>query len=515
MAAPSRLTKNTSYLTMAYIIQKMLTLVYFVIVARVYGPVGQGQYSASLALAALFAVLTDLGLSFVLTREVARKPERASALLSQALLFRMLMGILIFAVTMLFVWGRGYSDQMILLVALAGIATWFDMISTPCWAVFRGLQRLQYESTSVLMVTAIMVGMGSTVALLHGPLYLLIVGILISSVVSCFYAFMLLRRKAQVFVKLKFDRSLMGQILIWAAPFAVAAIASRIYTYVDAVMLQRIAGDAHAGWYSAANKIVLALQFIPAALAAAVYATMSAQFENDTRLVGRTYSLATYYLMLLVIPMGMGLATLAPYFISVVGGQEYTQSIPVLQVLSIALVSSFLIFPLGSLLAAINKQKQNSIILTIAGLINVGINIFLIPRWQEVGAAWASSITYTFILIASLVLTWQLWKDYKKYLIVSFLKMTTAATIMAGAIIVIQQTLSTSIAVLLNTAHIPPTGVIHAIINALLYVFIGAIVYGGVLLLLRGITIKQIRDGIHAIIKKDEPHYEESPSRNA
>ncbi|MEK7102929.1 MAG: hypothetical protein AAB870_01120, partial [Patescibacteria group bacterium] len=61
----------------------------------------------------------------------------------------------------------------------------------------------------------------------------------------------------------------------------------------------------------------------------------------------------------------------------------------------------------------------------------------------------------------------------------------------------------------------PPTGVIHAIINALLYVFIGAIVYGGVLLLLRGITIKQIRDVIHAIIKKDEPHYEESPSRNA
>ncbi len=500
---------------MAYIIQKMLTLGYFVIVARVYGPAGQGQYSASLAFAGLFAVLTDLGISFVLTREVARRPERASELLNQALLFRMVMGILIYAITMLLVWWWGYSTQMIVLVALAGIATWFDLIATPCWAVFRGLQRLQYESTSVLMVTGIMVGMGSTVALLHGPLYLLIVAILISSVLSFFYALTLLKRKAQIRVTLKFDRVLMRQILIWAAPFAVAAIASRIYTYTDAVMIQRMAGDAHAGWYSAANKIVLALQFIPSALAAAVYATMSSQFENDKRLVGRTYSLATYYLMLLVIPMGVGLAALAPYLISVVGGAEYTRSIPVLQVLSVALVSSFLIFPLGSLLAASNQQKHNSIILSIAGVINVGINLFLIPQWQEVGAAWASSITYTFILVASLILTWRLWKDYKKFLIMSLLKMTVAAAVMAGVIIEMQHFLSTRITDMLSSLHIP-VGVMHSVLHALIYVFVGAVVYGGTLLVLQGISIKQIHDVIKAVVKKDEPTtYEESPTRNA
>lgn len=514
MAAPSSLTKNTSYLTMAYIIQKVLTLGYFIVVARVYGPVGQGQYSASLAFVALFAVLVDLGISSVLTREVARRPERADQLLSQALLFRMVAGVVMYVATLFVLWGAGDPSHMVLLVLLAGVATWFDMLSTPCWAVFRGLQRLRYEAISVLIITAIMVGMGVTVALLHGPLYLLVVAIVLASTFNFFFALVLLAEKAQIHVRFVYDHAIMRQILIWTAPFAVGVIASRIYTNIDVNMLQRMVGDAHAGWYSAANKIVLALQFIPAAMAAAVYAPMSAQFENDKHQMGRTFAMATYYLMLLVIPIGVGLAVLAPYFISIIGGGAYERSVPVLRVLSIALVSAFLIFPIGSLQAASNRQKQNGIIMCFAAILNVGLNLFLIPRLQEVGAAWTSAFTYTFILIVSIIFTWGLWKDRAKFLAISLIKMIIASAGMAGAIFGIEKIYGHTITEFV-LSHVINKPEVAAIIHALGSIVLGAVVYGVVLLLLRGITWGQMRDVVYSILQKDESPYEKNTSRNA
>lgn len=499
---------------MAYIIQKALTLGYFIIVARMYGPAGQGQYSAALAFTALFAVAVDLGISSVLTREVARHPEKANILLGQALLFRMVVGLIVYGATLLVLWGIGDSSHIILLVALAGIASWFDMLATPCWAVFRGLQRLQFESSSVLIVTGIMVGMGTTVALLHGPLYLLIVAIVLSSVFNFFYAVILLRKKANIYVSLSYQHVIMRQILIWSAPFAVGVIASRIYTNIDINLLARMAGDAHAGWYSAANKIVLALQFIPAAMAAAVYAPMSAQFETDKHQMGRTYAMATYYLMLLVIPIGVGLAVLAPYFISIIGGSEYVQSVPVLQILSIALVSAFLIFPLGSLQAASNRQKQNGIIMAVAAVLNVMLNLILIPRYQEVGAAWTSAFTYTFILVVSVIFTWKLWRSRIKFLLSSFIKMLIASAGMAGVILGIER-LYGSVINQYVLSHIINKQEVVSIMHALGSIMVGAMVYGLLLLLLRGITLRQIRDVTHSILQKDEPlAYEKNSPHN-
>ena len=78
--------KNTFYLLVAYAYQKVVALFYFIILARYLGADNFGKYTFAISFTALFAVLIDVGLFAVLTREIARDKEKTKSYFSSALL---------------------------------------------------------------------------------------------------------------------------------------------------------------------------------------------------------------------------------------------------------------------------------------------------------------------------------------------------------------------------------------------------------------------------------------------
>ena len=72
MLTARRITANTSFFMVALIFQKLLSFVYFTILARSLGAEGIGQYFFAISFATMFSVLIDLGLSPVLIREVSK-----------------------------------------------------------------------------------------------------------------------------------------------------------------------------------------------------------------------------------------------------------------------------------------------------------------------------------------------------------------------------------------------------------------------------------------------------------
>lgn len=470
-------SRNAFYLTLAYVIQKILTLGYFVLVARAYGPADQGRYSTALAFASLFAVAVDLGFASMVTREIARNPTKAASYFSQIFLVRLFLGVIVYGLLVVSAHLLGYPEGTLQMIYLTGIAMLMDMLSTACWAVWRGLHNLSYEAQSVVITTLVMVTIGVGGIYLHMPVEFLAIGLLAASATNVMYGYSLLVKRGGISVSWRMDWSLVSALFTLAIPFALAAVCSRIYTFSDVALLSKLAGDEHAGWYSAANKMVLALQFLPAAVSASIFPAMSAAHATSVG-VERTFFRAFRYLLLLVAPMAAGIMVLAYPIVATFYGDRYLPSAVLLQVLSFALVFAFLIFPLGALMAAVNRQKANTKILFFAAIINVGGNLLLIPRYGALGAAIVSSATYITIFVIEMVIMYPYWRSLSSEMGLLITRVFFASGVMAVTVWFARDVLPVIVAVGL-----------------------GAVVYAFLALALKIIALAEVR-GVLELIKK-------------
>jgi O-antigen/teichoic acid export membrane protein len=103
-------------------------------------------------------------------------------------------------------------------------------------------------------------------------------------------------------------------------------------------------GDAVVGWYNAAYRLVMGLQFIPLALVGAIYPILSRYHSisaKDNLMI--VYEKAFKLLSMLAIPLGIGTSLLADRIIIFLYGNNFSNSIIALQIL-IWVVSLFFIY---------------------------------------------------------------------------------------------------------------------------------------------------------------------------
>src|SRR3989338_10171951 len=82
------IAKNTAFMTGASIAQKIISFVYFTLIARSIGVEGTGKYFLALSFTTIFVVFVDLGLSNVLVREAAKVRNNIQKYLSTILSVR-------------------------------------------------------------------------------------------------------------------------------------------------------------------------------------------------------------------------------------------------------------------------------------------------------------------------------------------------------------------------------------------------------------------------------------------
>ncbi|MBI2645331.1 flippase [Candidatus Uhrbacteria bacterium] len=439
MVTKVSMTKNSFYSLSSTAIQKALTFIYFIIVARYFGPEDQGRYSTALAFAALFSVFIDIGMSAALTRETAREPHKAGSLVSQMFLYRILFGVVIYGVTVLLAYAFHYSPELIRFITITAFAAVIDVICTSCWAVFRGFQNLKYEAYGGILAIAVMVFFGSLAMILHLPLIYLVYAVLAGSGVNFLYVLFLIVFQCKLSISLRPDWVLLKRLFFISLPFAGAAIFSRVYTFSDIAILTRVSGEAYAGWYSAASKIILALNMIPAAISASIYPAMSEYFTTSPHRLGKTYIRATTFLLAISIPSAVGLSVLSQPIVLTFYNSSYLPTAAVLSVLSGALIFCFLSFPVGALLAASDKQIRNTILFGGAAVINVVLNIFLSKHYQAVGTAYASVATYSFLFFAGFLWIRAYWKEYSRELFGIAGKVCASAAVMALALFIFRE----------------------------------------------------------------------------
>ncbi|MEY4744189.1 MAG: hypothetical protein RL272_134 [Candidatus Parcubacteria bacterium] len=468
----TRVAKNTAYLVAAFVGQKILSFVYFTLAARAVGVSGAGKYVAATAFTTIFSIFVDLGLSNVLVREVAKFKERAGELLSNVLGIKAVLALATVAVATVVARLLGYPEETLVMIGIASGVMVLDSIHLVFYAVMRGFQDLRFEAVGV--VTGQFVTIVSGAIFIFGmrlPLPFLIVALLLGSAWNVLWSTWAVTRRFGVKVSLRLDRHIVRFLAGVVLPFALAGVFSRVYSYIDSVMLSRLAADAEVGVYGVAYKLSFAFQFLPMSFAAAVYPAMAEYYVSDRKRLGVVFAESMKYLLVVVMPLAFGIATLAEPIVLRVYGRAFAGAVAPLQILIFSLIFAFLYWPGGSLLNACDRQAQNTGIMGVTMVVNIILNAFLIPRFGAPGAAF-SALVGNLVLWAGVMLAAGKLAVYdRKAFAMTAVKIAFAGSFMALSITILKPFLP-----------------------LLLLIPAGGLVYVVVLVGMGGVTLKEVKD---------------------
>lgn len=446
----SNIAKNTSYFTLALILQKVFSFTYFTIIARALGPEDLGKYYFAISFTTIFSIFIDLGLSSVLTREIARDNLKTNKLLGTVLGLKIPLAIVSTLLTLLIVNISyfNYPQTTIYLVYISAISMVLDSFTGTFFAVIRGHHNLKYESIGSVIFQLIVLGFGITVLKLNMGLLWQMGALAMASIFNFLYSGILIMIKYGAKMIPVFESKLIKLMMGIALPFGIYGIFQRVYTYFDSVLLSILAGDKYVGIYQIAFKIIFALQFLPLAFTASLFPALSSYWANNRDQLKITFERAMNYLIIISLPISFGIASIADKIV-LLFKSGYTEATLPLQINMAGLLFLFLGYPVGSLLNACDKQKVNTVNMGITVVLSVLLNLYLIRVFQAVGASITVAVTNFFMFCLGFYWVPKILGEWPSGIIKILYKALLATLIMACTTILLKSYLNIFVVVLI------------------------------------------------------------------
>ena len=394
------LTRNTFYLTIASVGQKLVAFVYFLFVARILQPEKTGMYFLAVSIAMVFSSIADLGITPVVIRELAKTPEKITYIVQRALALKIPFLLIGYGCTIITAVVLGYQTEVIVLTAISGLSLLIDSIHLLLYGLLRSQQQLRYEAIGVCLGQVLVAVVGGCVLILYPSIGLLLGALVLGSVLNVLLSSRIVYKLfgKQLFFPV-WDSHFVKPFFRMAFPFALAAIFVKVYSYIDTILLSQFLDTTVVGLYSIAYKFTYAFQCLPLAFIAAFYPKISWSLVHDREGLPNLLRRSFWYMALLVTPLVLGLWLIAKPAVLLVG-TSYADAAPILSVLVFALVPIFLDFPLGSLLNASGNQMTKTMIMGCTMMVNVISNLILIPKFEALGAAYSALISFSFMFVA-------------------------------------------------------------------------------------------------------------------
>lgn len=197
----------------------------------------------------------------------------------------------------------------------------------------------------------------------------------------------------------------------FTAPRAAAGVAQLGLQRLDIIMVAALAGLGPAAVYTVATRFVIVGQMASGAVGQSVQPRAAAAMAAGEPASARAlYQASTAWIVALTWPVYMGVGLLADWYLRLFGG-EYVNGDArlVVWILVPAMMFSSACGVVDSMLAMAGKTSWQLIDVSISLLVNVGLNLALIPSMGVVGAAIAWSAA---VLVNNLIPLAQLWRTF-------------------------------------------------------------------------------------------------------
>jgi O-antigen/teichoic acid export membrane protein len=203
----------------------------------------------------------------------------------------------------------------------------------------------------------------------------------------------------------------------------------------------------------------MAVTLIPSVFGAVLLPTIAEQFgKGDMEKVRRIYLTSARYLMMLAIPLAAGGIALSRPIINLLYGPAYAPAVILMQIVFVPFAAASIGNAAASVILGINQPSFVLKVGSLLALLNVGLNLWLIPRYGMLGAAMASSVPR--ILALPIYIIFASRKIRAAWPLVDTIKISAASCFMGLTLFALQTHLSAALGVILG---IPLGVVLYAI----------------------------------------------------
>ncbi len=397
----STIGKNLLSLYVLQFANNILPLVTIPYLVRVLGPEPFGAVAFTQSLMAYLEIVIGFGFDYTATRRIAvhrDEPELLNRIVSSVWAAKALLCVICFALMVLLIWSvPKLREVSLLLFILYGNAV--SNVLFPGW-LYTGLERM--VKISVICLSLRIIASLGIFVFIHRPEdYIIYAGLLslqtvVSGIVGCCYAFKILKIRL---VKPSIPE--VRQVLSEGWAMFLSSAAMSFYTSGNAFILGITTNYLVVGYYSAAEKIVVAVLKLYVPIAQALYPRFS-------KLAADSKELTLFWarrMLIIMSSFGFTLSVIlfvgAPFFVRLLLGPDYEASITVMRILSPLpfIISISHVFGVQVLLP-LRHDKAILIFICLAGLLNVGLAFLLSPLWGAGGMALAVLISEAFITIS-------------------------------------------------------------------------------------------------------------------
>jgi O-antigen/teichoic acid export membrane protein len=382
------LARDATHLSIAQGLRLFIQGAYFILIARSLGPDAYGAFVTLVAMAGILGPFSGMGTPNLFIKNVRSGKRDAAECWGNGLLLTTVSGLLfsLLMVAIKFVLHLSTGVFGLLIVCISDLV--FVKVTELAAFGFAASNRMKENSILTVVISVLrLAGIGVMVVTLHKvSLQQWTLVYLLTSVLGTLYVMV---KGTRMWGRPRVKLSALREDIAEGVFFSIASSATTVYNDIDKVMLSKLSDFASTGIYAAAYRIIDVSMSPVRSLVGAAYPEF---FRRGVDGMGATYRYARTLISKATIFGALtfvGLWLCAPILPHILGHQ-YEAVIPALRWLALIPFLRCVHVFLGDALSGAGFQRTRTGIQVLIALINVGLNLVILPRYSWRGAAWTS-----------------------------------------------------------------------------------------------------------------------------
>lgn len=382
----SSIARNALVRSAGEILAKTASVVFFILIARKLGEEAFGDFSFALSLTSALLIAAGLGTEELTTREISRDRSTVHLYITNVILLKGLMSLLLVAAAVGIVFVGSYSDQVHLTVLLVGLGVAIENTGRSYWSAFQAYERQEYVSLS-LIVQRFATLFGTIAVVLAGGGLVAVAGVFLGGAVLNLLTVNWALRRFVVKLRFELDVSRWWPIAKAGLPIGAVAVLGGLSLRLDGALISFFSpgpGNAEVGYFGAAFRLIESTLFIGWGFNAAALPWLARQEGEAIR---EGFQLGTKAVTGLLLPLGVIFSVLAEPIIDLLYGSAYEPAVVPLRYLGLSVVAFSVNFFFQTVLIARDKPTASAWVQAVALAVNVAVNAVVIPKHGAAGAA--------------------------------------------------------------------------------------------------------------------------------
>jgi len=393
----SKFIRHTAITFAARIFRIFLGLLSAIIIARFLRPEGRGIYSMAMLLPALLVGFGNLGFGQASVFYTGKKKYAPKNILETSLVLSFILGLIAILIGLIVIYFFGDRvfpgvKKTYLLYGLVLIPLQFAIQFVSC--LFLGLQKIkQYNFFGIVQSVSFLI-------LLLIYLVLFNYGIkeaIIANILSCLFCMIIILFFAGKTVdqfKLNIDKSYVKDAFKYGFKIYLGNITQFLLYKADLLLINLFVNPLAVGLYITAVGLAEKIWLVSQSAATVLFPTVSC--ETDAKKLKEFTPTVCRNVLLITFAGAIFLFLMGRFIVILLFTNEYSDSVLPFQVLLIGVVAMSGWRIIANDLYGRGRPEINIYISIISVVLNVILNILWIPKYNIVGAAWATSVSYSF-----------------------------------------------------------------------------------------------------------------------